>query len=144
MIQDDRPAPRELHVSGRKVFHEDKWRDCILYYLNGIWSGNLDVTWRPRLYFGGITLRLDEEKGEYFAYGRSQLDPRPEFADNEMLTVGSAQLEIQDGLARFVKNDRIKFLDMGMANGGLVRLWKKSWRSRFGISGISIPEYLTA
>ncbi len=139
MFRDDRPPPRALYVSGGREFPEDRWRDCILHFLNGLWSGDLDIACRPRLHLGEITLRLDEEAGEYFAYGTSLETPVPEVADYEMEYSIGSRLEVQDRLMRFVKDDRIKLLVLRL-RVGTVCLWKKPWRSRFGISAHGIPS----
>ncbi len=139
VIRDDRPAPRALYTSGGKEFAEDRWRDCILHFLRGLWSGDLDVACRPRIHFGEITLRLDEERGEYFAYGTSFETAAPDVADHEMIHALGSRLEVQHGLVCFVSNDRIKLLVIHL-RVGTVCLWKKPWRSRFGISAHGIPS----
>ncbi len=135
-------APRDLQVSGLQEFKEDRWRDCILYFLFGMWSDAGNVTYRPKLDLGEITLRLNEEKCEYFAYGRPVELQHPSFSIEETLTVCYAQMAVEQGLVRFVKNDRLKLLVILLRDGGEVRLWKKPQRSRFGITCKAIPQYM--
>lgn len=136
------PAARELQVSGLQTFSEDRWRDCVLYFLNGMWSDKSEVIYRPKLNLGEITLRFDDEKDEYFAYGRPIETEHPAFSIVETLTVSYARMAVEQGLARFVRNDRLKLLVILLRDGGEVRLWKKQRRSRFGITCKAIPRYM--
>lgn len=146
-VTDNKPMPRELQVSGLRIFPEDRWRDCILHFLSGMWGDDESVTYRPKIDFGGIALRFIPETGEYIAYGTSgELAPAPtSWSPEATLTVASTQSEVELGLVRFVKNDRTLLLIIRLRGGGEVRLWKKRWRSRFGISAQGIlPDAASA
>ncbi|MBI2594641.1 MAG: hypothetical protein HYW38_00010, partial [Candidatus Colwellbacteria bacterium] len=61
----------DIQVSGSpsQEFPEARWREAILFYLFGVWADRQSVTYRPKISFGDITLRLDLAEGEYYAYG---------------------------------------------------------------------------
>lgn len=129
-----------VQVSGLTDFPELRWREAILYYLFGIWAGKEEVTDRPKIIFGTVTLRLDSEAREYFAYGRSHEEsPHQRFREEEMVMVGSKQVEVEQGLIRFVKNDRIRLLTICLPCSGRVTLWKKERRSKYGLHSQDIP-----
>lgn len=149
-------SENDIQVSGRENFPERRWREAILYYLFGSWSGNSDVTYRPKIIFGSLTLRLDPENGKYFAYGRGtgwpsdmdavdairlSLDPR--FKGIHIICSDRAA-DVERGLIRFVKNNRIKYLRIDIETGKegvkFVFLWKKERRGEYGIASFGIPE----
>lgn len=140
LARNPKPQPRDLQVSGLQIFTEDRWRDCILHFLFGVWSDDRNVTHRPKIQLGEITLRLIQATGEYVAYGDSLEPEHPSFTEDETLVVSGSQLGVEMGLVRFVKNDRLKLLVIVLPRGAEVRLWKKLWRSRFGISATGIPR----
>jgi hypothetical protein len=130
---------KELQVSGLRCFPENRWREAILYYLFGIWGNKKEVTYRPKINLGGVTLRLDHCVDAYYAYGFSEEEYSRDGLGIGELSVGYQRLEVENGLIRFVKDDTIRALFINFANGGRLCIWKKSQRSRFGISCRGIP-----
>jgi hypothetical protein len=133
-------------VSGLTQFLESRWRDAILYYLNGILANRKSVVYRPGIQFGNITLRLNQHSGEYFAYGPSEACAPRALSDvsaNDLLVELSGNQEaVERALARFVRNDRIKQLRLFLpaVNGcSAVILWKKERRSEYGCVGLNLP-----
>jgi hypothetical protein len=135
---------RNIQVSGRTDFPESRWREAILFYLFGVWGNRDNVTYRPKIHFGDITLRLNRQSGEYYAYGHAEApEPSPSLRDSdELVSVSSGkQEEVEVALIRFVKNNRIKQLHLHFPElrGGFLVLWKKDKRSEYGVEGIGLP-----
>ena len=132
----------EIQVSGLTltIFPQERWREAILSYLFGLWTNKSEVVYRPKIAFGTIVLRLDQSKGAYYAYGKNQEgEQAPYFNDEEVLIVGPKQEEVEIGLVRFVKNDRIRRITITSDNSGFVRLWKKARRGEYGVMSYNIP-----
>jgi len=129
----------EIQVSGITCFPQERWREAILFYLFGLWANKEIVAYRPKIAFGTIVLRLDESRGEYYAYGRNQDGECPPFLlpIKEELVVGPAQEQVEIGLVRFVKNDRIRRLAIKSANSGLIWLWKQTKRGQYRVCASS-------
>ena|SRR3989338_4400607 len=137
----------DIQVSGlpSQEFPESRWREAILFYLFGIWTNRQSVTYRPKINFGDITLRLDTSSGEYYAYGtpHEEMDLyQLRFREEEKLYVRSGkQADVEVALARFVKNDRIRLLTLYLPRSfGRVELWKKSRRGQYGCTATDIPR----
>lgn len=133
---------KEIQVSGLDCFPESRWREAILSYLFGVWSGRQGVMYRPKLYFSGITLRLGN--GEYYAYGQStDQDQIPSCNIDQSVVERSEEKEkIEVALMRFVKNDRIKQLHLlfpSMSDTSSFVLWKKKGRGEYGCAGLNLP-----
>lgn len=126
---------RDVQVGHCYQFSENRWREAILAFLFGIWSGKPSVLDRPKIIFGGLTLRLDKVERRYFAYGKGADDycgmPMTCPFGSEDLTVGDSQVEVEIGLVRFVKDNQIKLFTINLRDGCLV-LWKKSRRGEYG------------
>lgn len=129
----------DIQVGGWTHFPESRWREAILFYLFGVWADKEDVISRPKIIFGNVTLRLDLDAREYFAYGCSHDEQLPSFPKEATLMVGCSQDEVEQGLIRFVKNDRIKFLAICLPCQGRVELWKKEKRGQYGYTAYGIP-----
>lgn len=141
---------RELQVgaSGR-CFPEERWREGILYFLFGVWSGNTAVTMRPKISFGGVTLRLapdphalNPDIRAYYAYGVGTDNGMrlPVTKWEERLNVRNEQEHVETALIRFVKDDRIRTLFIGMCFGGGIQLWKTSRRGEYRCASINLPK----
>jgi hypothetical protein len=126
---------RDVQVGHCHQFPENRWREAILAFLFGIWSGKPSVWDRPKIIFGGLTLRLDKVEKRYFAYGRGADDyydmPLTCPTGSEDLTVSDSQQEVEIGLVRFVKDNQIKLFTINLQEGCLV-LWKKGKRGEYG------------
>jgi len=99
--------------------------------------------YRPKINFGGISLRLDQAEGEYWACGTND-DPTEGIplmlVDECDLTVGPAQVQVEQGLVRFVKNNQIRLLTIKLQQGELL-LWKEQRRGQYGIYAHDIPTW---
>ena len=139
----DETKYKDLQVSGSECFSEHRWREAVLYYLFGIWGDKQEVTYRPKISFGNVTLRLDLSTAEYYAYGVSTPELHPEFTDAEILQVESGkQNDVEAALARFVKNDGIRLLiiTLPLSKNGALALWKKYRRGQYGYESIGLPK----
>lgn len=142
---------REIQVSGLDCFPGNRWREAILYYLNGIWADRECVTYRPKIHFGNVpkvdswqevVLRLDRSLGEYYAYGTSAERPPRECNREAILVVGCGQTEVEQGLIRFVKNNRIRQLWILLRGQEVICLFKTRERGFLGVSADGIPPSL--
>jgi len=136
----------DIQVSGlaSQEFPELRWREAILFYLFGVWSNKQSVMYRPKISFGDITLRLDQGDGEYYAYGEAHeelptVHPVGE-RDDHIVVRSWKQNDVEVALARFVKNDRIKWLTLSFRYSGRIVLWKKERRGQYGITATDIPR----
>lgn len=131
---------KDIQVSGLVNFPEWRWREAILYYLFGIWGEKQEVMSRPKLIFGDVTLRLDLEVGQYFAYGRDAGEVSYRLhSEEEIIDAGPDQVEVEQALIRFVKNDRKRLLVLHLKGGGSLSLWKKQRRGEYGIAATDLP-----
>ena len=131
-----------IQVSGLKCFPSNEWRNAILHYLFGMWGGNENVTYRPKITFGLATLRLDCLTQRYFAYGPSPDQHLPDPDDEHTLVVGDGRNEVDVGLVTFVKNVQITRLVIRFPDQTEFWLWKKERRGEFGCMGLGIPPSL--
>ena len=137
----------DIQVSGlpSQEFPESRWREAILFYLFGIWTNRQSVTYRPKINFGDITLRLDPSGGEYYEYGHAEVPQDvPPLGPDDLVETSGRQADVEVALIRFVKNDRIKQLRLGVVCDQKVRraqlvLWKKARRGEYGYAGIGLP-----
>ena len=136
----------DIQVSGlpSQEFPESRWREAILFYLFGIWSGRESVMYRPKIGFGDITLRLALGDGEYYAYGTPNEELPAEHPigerDDHIVVRSWKQADVEVALARFVKDDRIKWLTLSFRYSGRLVLWKKLRRGQYGITATDIPR----
>ena len=135
---------RDIQVSGLTNFSESRWREAILYYLFGIWGNRSDVTYRPKISFGDIWLRLHSSNGRYYAYGHEEIfEPVPALGNDDLVETSDEQARVEVALIRFVKNDKIKQLRLrfpSVSNDTCVLvLWKKTRRGEYGVASLGLP-----
>ncbi len=130
-----------IQVSGRQNYEENRWREAILYYLFGVWGNLQEVMYRPKIMFGGITLRLNSNGSEYYAYGPPTEEPPPivKSPEEHLDLLDEDQWGVEIALIRFVKNNQIRQLTLRFRYGEL-RLWKKSQRGQYGIAAVGLPK----
>ena len=133
-----------IQISGLQEFPESRWREAILFYLFGIWANRQSVTYRPKINFGDITLRLDPSGGEYYEYGHAEVPQDvPPLGPDDLVETSGRQADVEVALIRFVKNDRIKQLRLGVVCDQIhlsqLVLWKKARRGEYGYAGIELP-----
>ena len=115
-----------IQVSGTYDFAEKELKKALIFFLQGLWQNEPEIISRAKIILGTVTLRLDWDSQEYFAYGNSHEvlpDPLP-FLENERLAVGPQKNEVEQGLLRFAEEDQIKQITIILQNG-LMQLWKK-------------------
>lgn len=122
---------RELQVAGSRCYDSNRWREAILAFLFGLWRGDRYICGRPKIHFGSLCLRLDWEERRYFAYGKGA-DTIPDILLGlETLEIGDSQLGVENGLVRFVKDDKIGMLTIHFQRGSMT-LWKGAKRGEYG------------
>lgn len=137
----------DIQVSGlpSQEYPESRWREAILFFLFGIWSNRESVAYRPKISFGDITLRLDSSSGSYYAYGHAEWPQEPPaLRPDDLVVTSGRQADVEVALIRFVKNDRIGQLRLGVVCAQNVHraqlvLWKKTRRGEYGYAGIGLP-----
>ena len=128
----------EIQVSGIRCFPMNEWRNAILYFLFGMWGNKNNVTYRPKINFGGVSLRLDLVTGKYYAYGTAPDTEPLTFTGRELVTVDDKS-EVEVSLIRFVKNEDIKRLTIVFPNQMMLRIWKKERRGEYGCAATGLP-----
>jgi len=131
----------DIQVSGNTAYEGSQWREAILAYLGGVWSGDVSVTNRQKLNFNNTTIRLGGD-GKYYAY--FVLEPdfgsiHVEFSKPaELLVVMDAtENDVESGLIRFVRNNKIRQLALmfkGVSPEGMILLTKGQKRSELHIT----------
>lgn|GEM_PF-1906780 len=135
---------RDIQVSGFTNFPESRWREAILFYLFGMWGNRDNVTYRPKIMFGDITLRLDRQDGEYYAYGHERVrEEIPPLDSDDLVETSGKQEAVEVALIRFVKDDRIRQLRLRLPSVSddvaTLVLWKKARRGEYGVAGLGLP-----
>lgn len=131
-----------MQVSGLTPFDMNRWREAILYYLFGVWGNKDKVMYRPKINFGGVTIRLDKQTHSYYAYGKAP-DAEPAMRITERaLIVTSGQADVEVGLISFVKNDAIDRLTIVFPNQGYLYLWKTDRRGEYRCAASGIARDL--
>lgn len=136
---------KTIEVAELYEYPESRWRQAILRFLFGIWSGDPTVTCRPELRIGNVTLRLFNER--YVAFGSVEGDEvPPTIPITQSLLVGDRKADAEVALVRFVKDDRIKMVNLVLGNNKdrYLAIWKKDRRGEFGFWVKNIPETWTA
>ncbi len=107
------------------VFKPGKWRAAILHFLFEVWSGNDEF--KHSITIDSAVLTLDPTTHQYMLQSVSLVTHNPTLteatADNS-LAVSNNQLDVQDGLVRFVKNTKIKTLLIRFPGNGILILEK--------------------
>lgn len=130
-----------IQVSGNTAYNGNQWREAILAYLGGVWSGDESVTSRQKLNFNNTTIRLGRND-KYYAYFVNEPDnadfpPMPSNAA-ELLTIMDAnEYDVESGLIRFVRNNQIRQLALmfpgKVSSEGMILLVKGQKRSELHI-----------
>lgn len=134
----------DLQVSGNKSYDGSQWREAILAYLGGVWSGDESVTSRQKLCFNNTVIRLGRE-GKYYAYFVNEPDGAeggpigiPMARPSDLLVVmHTTENEVESALIRFVRNNKIRKLalmfDNGVSSEGMILLAKGQKRGEIHI-----------
>jgi hypothetical protein len=137
---------REIQISGLDCYDENEWRNAILHYLFGVWKNDEVIMSRPKINFGPFTLRLDPQRGQYYAYltgSSDQGDPFPEGVVNShnILEVESPdQNTVEIALVRFVKDKGLRALQIDIPRTWTtIWFWKGERRGQLGITITHVP-----
>ncbi|MDA1169326.1 MAG: hypothetical protein O3A36_03240 [bacterium] len=143
---------QEIQVSGLRCFSERNWREAFLYYLNGVWSNNQSVMYRPKINLNGYTLRLDLGTMTYYAYGRldhgahgsgdAHVERLSRALKGETLEVLCGQNEVEIGLMRFIRNDSISELVIHFPKSAKLSFSKTTKRGEYIVHGCVGSNYL--
>ncbi|MGE5392576.1 MAG: hypothetical protein ACM3NH_02435 [Candidatus Saccharibacteria bacterium] len=136
---------KTIEVAALEEFPESRWRQAMLRFLFGIWSGDSVLCARPEIFIQGVTLRLFNNR--YVAFGAAtSFEEPPVVPIGESLLTTDRKADVEVALMRFVKNDRIKMvtLSLGQNHDRFLAFWKKERRGEFGFWVKGIPETWTA
>lgn len=134
----------DLQVSGNHSYNGNQWREAILAYLGGVWSGDESVTSRQKLCFNNTVIRLGRE-GKYYAYFVNEPDGAdggpiglPMVRPSDLLVVmHTTENDVESALIRFVRNNKIRKLalmfDNGVSSEGMILLAKGQKRGELHI-----------
>ncbi len=102
----------QVNVCGERTFPQQHWRDGIRYYLDKVWSNNIQPADDLRLTLDGVTLELIPDKDEYIIYGWPGRDLHHREPPVGGLEENSrcSQMEVEGKLIRFVNNDDVSAL----------------------------------
>ncbi|MEK7664219.1 MAG: hypothetical protein AAB340_02150 [Patescibacteria group bacterium] len=144
VLQQSVEVDRDIQVAGFIYYPENRWREAILAFLFELWSEKLPA-FRPKIILGQLTLRLNSIENRYFVYGKGADRTIPEVVkaldEDARLLTSDSRSAVETGLIRFVKNNRIKALQIYFCYGYSIVLWKKDRRGEYGCwSGDSVPE----
>lgn len=129
----------QIQVSGSRCFNGSLWREAILFFLNGIWSGDDFINSRPKIYINNTTMKLGSNMGPN-PYPRYYADiqdngKRPQVKDSEIFVVHQpTQAEVENGLIKFVKNNQIRMLVIMFPESGPLFFTKGHKRSELYIT----------
>ena len=132
------PADYKVRV-GKKVFPMSRWREAILYYLFGIWSGDPKFRKNPEIRFGNLTLtlytrdcRVPEKTDAFSIEGFSPSVGNTGGYGNYTLYIGSSRLEVMDALARFAKDPYLAQVIIDFEDGAHLAFFRKERRGEYG------------
>jgi hypothetical protein len=129
----------DLQVSGNTRYNGNQWREAILAYLGGVWSGDESVTNRQKISFNNTVLRLGCDD-KYYAYFVNEPDETQQMWSSleTLVVVDTTQNNVESGLIRFVRNNKIRqfalVFDNGVSSEGMILLTKGQKRSELHIS----------
>ncbi len=141
---------QEIQVAGHRCFEGKRWREAILYYLNGIWSDDLFIAGRPKLAIDGITLSLVSGKYSIYDNGCTPIMSLEEIDFGGCIPLPEPDQDaVEIALVRFVKDNHARnlaiifregvlFLSKGRNRGNLIVAASKlptmdEWRKQNGI-----------
>lgn len=113
---------REIQVSGHEIFSAHEWKEAFAYYLSGVRTNAEHVMYRPKIFFGNVTLR--RMKDAYAVEGRGVSTDVPKCDASAMLTVTNAHFLVEEALEYFVKNERTKVLCIEFPKNTKLFIWK--------------------
>lgn len=128
---------KQIQVCGGRCFEIDQWREAVSYYLDEVWSGDRGGLYSPKIAFGRVTLRLDDETGRYYAYGESSQQPH-DASTSGWYQTGPDQAEVEAGLIRLLRNERIKGLTIQLTRSQCFYLWKEE-NGEYSVAAEGIP-----
>lgn len=126
-----------------KTFPMRRWREGILYFLFGVWSGDKRFWHDPSICFGDLKLTLKNrdsrtpEKEDHFVIeGTSPDQPINSYYGNYSLRIrsGSEVAKVMDALVRFAKDPCLGKVDIDIDDKTTLTLFGKERRGEYGCS----------
>lgn len=117
-----------FQVGGLPHFASVQWKEAILGFLDGMWRGD-PLGGKPKLIANDFGWELNRATGRYEIWNPHRTSRKAALPDvqngAEALQTGCGRAEMEQALARFVKDDGITLLAMADETGkALLYLWK--------------------
>jgi hypothetical protein len=113
---------REIQVSGHEIFSAHEWKEAFAYYLDGVRTNAEHVMYRPKIFFGNVTLR--RMKDAYAVEGRGVSTDVPKCDASALLTTTNAHFLVEEALRYFVKHEKTKVLCIEFQDDTKLFIWK--------------------
>ena len=132
----------EIQVSGNENFPANEWQEAIRYYLDGVRTNNEAVMYRPKIFFGGLTLRREGDHYTVKEVGAGNPDViTPLFTGPSVLHATCDTGQVEQGLERLVESRHLRMLVIAFAEGSTMSLWKKE-DGTYGIHAVNAsPQF---
>jgi hypothetical protein len=134
------PKKYEVSVAGR-IFPMNHWRDGILHYLFGIWSGDQTFWHNPEIRFGELKLvlqvrdcRVPEKDAVFAIEGVAPDMPMNSYYGNYSLRIGNSRAEVMDALVRFAKDEHLGQVTIRFGDKTELTFFGKERRGEYGCS----------
>lgn len=136
-IPESDPDKFEIRVAD-KIYPMSSWRQAILAYLFGIWSGDRKFLRDPEIRFGSARLilptgdcRRDRSTDVFRLGGTGPEEPFTTYYGNYSLSVNVSRTEVMEALARFAKDPFLGRIHIDAGDTMLV-LSQKERRGEYG------------
>ncbi len=115
----------EIQVSGNECFSAFEWTDAVNYYLEGVRTNDWAVMYRPKIFFGGITLRREDTEYCVYDVAGSPDQEVPAVQGPAVLMVTCENNVVEDALRRLVHTAHLTMIVISFRDGATLYLWKK-------------------
>lgn len=134
------PQKYEISVAD-KIFPMSHWREGILYFLFGIWSGDKKFWHNPEICFGELKLvlktrdcRVPEKEDVFVIEGVAPDKQVDSYYGNYSLRVGNGRAEVMDALVRFAKDHYLGCVTIRIDDKTDLTFFGKERRGEYGCS----------
>lgn len=128
-----------IRILENRNFIGSDWREAILTFLNGVWSDHIVINHPAEICFNNIRLQLGQNN-EYYVYFLVERDgtnfnaTAPYNRDAMYIVSYPSANDVEAGLIRFVRNNKIRQLVIGFPGVGRVTLTKDQKRGSLFVS----------
>lgn len=135
-------SPKKYTITvADKTYPMSRWREGILYFLFGIWSGNRKFWRDPSIQFGKLKLvlqtqdcRVPQNDDVFVIMGTAPDESVDYYHGNYSLRVGNNRAEVMDALVRFAKDPYLGQVDIRVNDTTRLTFFGKERHSEYGCS----------